>query len=209
MKFGHYTIMAIGMVISLSASANSPVAIVEDVQSSKAGVGVMDFLTAGQTIELGKDERLTIGYLNSCRRERITGGMVTIGEKQSDVKNGRVLREDVECDGGSANLSGQQAAKSGALAFRGAPTNSLTDAKVTIFGTSPMIVLPIANQHVVIDSVSGAADHHEMDVNGSFIDLSDHNISLLPNTTYRVVAGEHSTTFKIAPSPTPNMLGSV
>lgn len=200
MKFGHFTLTVIGMVVSLSAAANSPVAIVEDVQASKAKVGVMDFLVAGQTIELGKDERMTIGYLNSCRRERITGGQVTIGEKQSEVKNGRVLREDVECDGGSANLSGQQAAKSGALAFRSAPSNSLTDAKVTVYGTSPMIVLPSANQHLVIESISGVADRHEVNVQGSFVDLNDINISLLPNTTYRVVAGEQSTTFKIAPN---------
>lgn len=198
MKSSQFTLACIGLFFSLTASASAPVAIVEEVQSSKAGVGIMDFLVAGQTIELDKGEQMTIGYLNSCRRERIKGGKIVIGTEQSQVSNGQVMREDVECDGGSANLSGQQAAKSGALAFRSAPANvGLNAPKVTIYGTSPMIVLQGAGQHIVIESVSGGSDRHELNVQGSYVDLSDHNISLSPNTVYRVEAGDKSTTFKI------------
>jgi hypothetical protein len=198
MKSSQFIIASIGLLFSLTASASAPVAIVEDVQSNKAGVGIMDFLVSGQTIELGKDEQMTIGYLNSCRRERIKGGKITIGTDQSQVSNGQVMREDVECDGGSANLSGQQAAKSGALAFRSAPSGvGLNSPKVTVYGTSPMIVLPSAGLHIVIESVSGNPDRHEVSVQGSYVDLNDHNISLAPNTVYRVEAGDKSMTFKI------------
>lgn len=198
MKSSQLIFASIGLLFSLTANASAPVAIVEDVQSNKAGVGIMDFLVTGQTIELGKGEHMTIGYLNSCRRERIKGGKITIGAEQSQVSNGQVMREDVECDGGSANLSGQQAAKSGALAFRSAPAGvGLNAPKVTIYGTSPMIVLPSAGQHIVIESVSGGVDRHEVDVQGTYVDLNDHNISLKPNAVYRVNAGDKSMTFKI------------
>lgn len=198
MKSSQFILASIGLLFSLAANASAPVAIVEEVQSSKAGVGIMDFLVAGQTIELGKGESMTIGYLNSCRRERIKGGKITIGAEQSQVSNGQVMREDVECDGGSANLSGQVAAKSGALAFRSAPANvGLNAPKVTIYGTSPMIVLPSSGQHIVIESISGSPDRHELTVQGTYVDLNDHNISLAPNTIYRVEAGDKSLVFKV------------
>ena len=198
MKSSQLIFASIGLLFSLTASASAPVAIVEDVQSNKAGVGIMDFLVAGQTIELGKGEQMTIGYLNSCRRERIKGGKITIGAEQSQVSNGQVMREDVECDGGSANLSGQQAAKSGALAFRSAPAAvGLNAPKVTIYGTSPMIVLPSAGQHIVIESINGGVDRHEVDVPGTYVDLNDHDISLKPNVVYRVDTGDKSMTFKV------------
>jgi hypothetical protein len=199
MKSSQLMFASIGLLFSLTASASAPVAIVEDVQSSKAGVGIMDFLVAGQTIELGKGEQMTIGYLNSCRRERIKGGKITIGAEQSRVSNGQVMREDVECDGGDANLSGQQAAKSGALAFRSAKPAGvgLNAPKVTIYGTSPMIVLPGTGQHIVIENITGSPERHEVTARGSYVDLNDHNISLAPDTTYRIKVGDKSTTFKV------------
>lgn len=194
------TITGIVGIIGFSlAQAAGPVAIVEDVQSAKAGVEIMDFLQSGQKITLGRGESLTIGYMDSCKRERIKGGVITIGTSQSTVNNGQVIREDVECDGGQANLTGQASAKSGALAFRSAGSSGvgLQKPRVKIYGSAPVIILPVADQRIVIESMTGKPDRHELDVNGKYIDLADHNIELYPGQTYKVEANDISTTFRI------------
>ena len=61
---------------------------------------------------------LVIGYLESCLREVINGGTVTIGQEQSKVVGGSIEREIVECDGGNIRLTKEQAGKSGAQVFR-------------------------------------------------------------------------------------------
>ena len=181
------------------ACAAGPVAIVEDVQAKTAKVEVMDFLHSGQKISLAKGESLTIGYMDSCKRERIKGGNITIGEKQSQVTNGMVIREDVECDGGQANIEGQAGVKAGTLAFRSAPGSAgLAKPKSEIFGSAPVIVLPEAGQRITITSLSGKPDSHELDVKGKHIDLADHNIELILGQVYEVKAGSRSTTFKVS-----------
>jgi hypothetical protein len=199
MKYLQTIAVIIGVIGSSLTQAASPVAIVEDVQAAKAGVEIMDFLQSGQKITLGKGESLTIGYMDSCKRERIKGGEITIGKTQSTVNNGQVIREDVECDGGQASLSGQVGAKSGALAFRSASSNGigLQKPKINIYGSAPVIVLPVADQHIVIESLTGKPDRHELDVKGKYIDLADHNIELYPGQTYKVEANGISTTFRI------------
>lgn len=200
MKYLQTITVVIGVIGASLAQAAGPVAIVEDVQAATAGVEIMDFLQSGQKITLAKGESLTIGYMDSCKRERIKGGEITIGKSQSTVSNGQVIREDVECDGGQANLTGQASAKSGALAFRSAGSSAigLQKPKINIYGSAPVIVLPIANQHIVIESITGKPDRHELDVKGKYIDLADHNIELYPGQTYKVEANGMSTTFRIA-----------
>ena len=59
------------LLLANPASAQGPVAIVEEIDSKSAGVEFMDYLTAGKTIALASADRLVIGYLKSCWREKI------------------------------------------------------------------------------------------------------------------------------------------
>lgn len=94
-----------------SASAQTPVAIVEDVEGQVAGLEMMDYLVAGRIFRLRPDETIVIDYLNSCVRERIQGGTVKIGMKQSEVESGAIERETVDCDAGKMmTTSGQDLA---------------------------------------------------------------------------------------------------
>ena len=77
------------------------VAIVEEIEADRSKAVFMDLLGTGHTIELGTKGRLVLGYLNSCLREVIDGGTVTIGREKSTVKGGKIKRERVECDGGA------------------------------------------------------------------------------------------------------------
>jgi len=73
-----------------AALAGEPVAIVERTQAVSADIAAMDTLRTGQVLDLKRDGRLVIGYVNSCIRETIVGGTVRIGKDESRVENGRV-----------------------------------------------------------------------------------------------------------------------
>ena len=98
--------------------AGEPTAIVSDIVAPGSGIEPLQYLERGLTIDLGTEGRLVLGYLRSCVQEQITGGIVTIGQRRSSVKNGRTTSKQVECDGGKIMLTAEQAGKSGALVFR-------------------------------------------------------------------------------------------
>lgn len=186
---------------SINAFAGSaPVAIIEDIQSDSSQLSFMDYVNQGRVIKLGDKGRLVIGYLNSCRRETITGGTVTIGLLQSHVEKGQLLREDVECDGGNAKLTGQVAATSGALAFRGTSKAKVGIRKtdLTIYGTSPVIRLKQSHAEITIERTDQRDKQYSYTVNGKHLDLADQHLSLASGGVYRIaVKGGKSKTFKV------------
>ena len=107
------------LVLPFAARAQMrPAAIVEDVAGSGLTVEVMDILAAGSVIELGPGQRLVLGYMNTCIRERIEGGSVVVGEDRSRVTGGRVTREVVACQSRGAAMAAGAGEGSG-LIFRG------------------------------------------------------------------------------------------
>src|SRR5262245_29898379 len=114
------TRLAGAALVSLLASAapahaGDTVAIVEEIQAAGNTLRVMDYLEAGQRIELNPGESVILGYLASCWRERITGGVILVGAEQSEVQGGQVKRSRVECDGGNLQLSERVGGESGVL----------------------------------------------------------------------------------------------
>src|SRR5579862_8909117 len=128
MKPGFGAIFASLAVLALmtgSAGAASPVAMVEDVSGASAGVGPLDYLSAGKTIRLAAADTLILDYLHSCIRETITGSSLVVGAEQSAVHGGKVTRETVSCDGGQLQLTADQAQKSETIVFRNATDPNL------------------------------------------------------------------------------------
>ena len=200
MKFN--TIIATAcLLISVNGMAGlPPVAIIEDIQADDSQLSFMDYVSEGRTIQLGKNGKLVLGYLNSCRRETITGGTVTIGPLQSKVNKGQLLREDVECDGGNAKLSGQQAATSGALAFRGSakPKIGLAKADLTIYGTAPVIRVKQSNANITIERMDKRSKRYSYHLEAKHIDLADKKVSLALGGLYRISLKDGSSkTFKV------------
>ena len=182
--------------LSQSVIAQTPVAIVEEVDSKTAGLELMDYLTVGRTIRLAAEEKLVIGYLKSCWRETIVGGAVTIGVEQSEVKDGRVQRAKVRCDAGESTPSKETAA-SGAMVFRNVRQPL---PKKTIYALSPIFELKGAG-HLIIERL----DQREKSINvdttvrqrGSFVDLSKMHFSLVAGGLYRARLGRNEVIFKI------------
>src|SRR5580765_1442356 len=69
------------------AAAQSPVAVVEEVQGKVTGAEFMDYVTPKAVIKIPAGGAVTISYMKSCQREKISGlGTVIIGTDESFVQ---------------------------------------------------------------------------------------------------------------------------
>jgi hypothetical protein len=195
----------------LTASAQSPAAVVEEVQGSVPGVQFMDYVDPGQVIRLGAHDRIVLGYLKSCWRETISGGTVTVGNEQSEVAGGEVARTRVACEGGKMMLSAELAGKSGAMVFRQAPKPQAAAAlhpEFTLYGSSPVFEVRPPGK-LVVERLDQPGERHEIAVteqqlvHGAFLDFAKADIALAPGGIYRAKLGDNEIVFKIDPSAKP------
>lgn len=191
-------------------AAGEPVAVVEDVHSKTASVEFMDYVTAGQVIHLAAGDKLVLGYMGSCWQETITGGTVTVGREQSVVKEGKVARAKVECEGGKMQLSAEQASKSGAVVFRGAPMrkSAVPQPQLILYGLSPVIDIK-GGGHLVIERLDQPGERIEVDVaahqllRGAFYDFAKSGQALAAGGVYRASVGSQQIIFKVDPDARP------
>jgi hypothetical protein len=102
------------------AAAQSPVAVVEDVQGQVTGVEFMDYVAPGAIIKMGPDGKVVLGYMKSCRRETITGaGTVIVGAAESTAQFSAIAAGNVQCDSGHSQLLDRQVGESAASVVRG------------------------------------------------------------------------------------------
>ena len=188
----------VGVGGPLPARAQSPAAIVEETGSQSAAVRPLEFLNPGREIQLLADEVLVLGYLRSCLHETITGGRVTVGETESHVAGGFVEREVVECHGGRADLSLQEASKSGGLPVRAGASDG--DEPEVVFSTMPVFVFPEQIGRLVITPRDLGSDRASYAVDGRDLDLAALNVRLSPGKLYEARVGQAVRLFKVAPS---------
>jgi hypothetical protein len=87
------------------AAAEPAAALIESLTSNFQRMELMDYVQAGQVIRLSPGQTMVLSYEASCVRETITGGTVTIGTEQSEVRSGEVRRTQGQC-GKAAPISG-------------------------------------------------------------------------------------------------------
>ncbi len=200
-------ILASSLAGAVPVAAQSPVAIVEEIDSKSAGVEFMDYVFPGQVIRLEKTGTIVLSYLSSCWREKVVAGTVTIGHEQSDIKDGKVQRTRVHCSTGKMQLSSEQAKQSGGMSFRGIPKRAPgkdgdTNA-VTIYGTSPLFELQRPGK-LLIERIDKPGETIEEQigsdrlVRGAFLDLARNNRALAPGGLYRVRHEGRQMLFRIA-----------
>jgi hypothetical protein len=188
---------AIACACARSALAETPVALVEDVTGEAAGLEAMDYLVAGRTFRLGPEDTVVIDYLNSCVRERIHGGTVKVGMKQSEVESGAVERGTVECDAGKMMTTSGQVADNAGYIFResGEAKERLPkiarapDPQFTLYGLSPLIELD-GSGPLVIGRLDKKGEYYELDIDQDklirrrFLDLAADGKSLTAGGVY-------------------------
>ena len=201
--------------LAAPALAETPAAIVEDVQGKVDGVEFMDYVAPGKIIKLGPKGTLVLGYLKSCWRETITGGVVLVGAEQSSVQLGDIQRVKVPCDANAAQLSEREANQSAATTFRTVRSDAKggTPAKLpTIYGVSPLIETRGTGTLAIerIDAKESRLSlplNNDILVRGKFYDFAKAGKTLTPGGTYLATLGSRRFTFQVdttaTASPTP------
>ena len=203
-------LQSVGALI-LTASAQSPAAVVEEIQGSVPGIQFMDYVDPGQVIRLGAHDRIVLGYLNSCWRETISGGTVTVGTEQSEIAGGEVARTKVACEGGKMMLSAELAGKSGAMVFRQVPKPQAAAAphpEFTLYGLSPVFEVRPPGK-LVVERLDQPGERYEIPVTeqqlvrGAFLDFAKSGVTLVPGGIYRAKLADQEIAFKIDPDAKP------
>jgi hypothetical protein len=191
------------LALATTAAAQAPVAVIEDIAGNPPGVEFMDYVAVGKVIQLGPADSIVLGYMKSCWRENITGGMVTVGAEQSAIRQGKVERTKVACDGGKMQLTTQQANQSGGMVFRDRPRRGQTATpQVTLYGLSPVVEVKGAGT-LVIERIDKPGERHELAIDrkqlvrGVFYDLAKSAKALAAGGTYRAAMDGREVVFKI------------
>jgi hypothetical protein len=87
------------------AAAEPAAALIESLTSNFQRVELMDYARTGQVIRLSPGQTMVLSYGASCVRETITGGTVTVGTEQSEVRSGDVKRVNGSCGAGKVELT--------------------------------------------------------------------------------------------------------
>ena len=109
------------LIATTSVGVAGPAALVESVLTHSASAEVMSYVETGKTFRLGPQDTMVLSYLDSCLRETIIGGTVTIGIDHSDVRGGKVTRTQLDCRSHLFVPTGNSNAEFAGHAFRGLP----------------------------------------------------------------------------------------
>jgi hypothetical protein len=213
MRLARSAVLAALLLSNGAFAAGPPVALVEDVTGAP-GVEFMDYVEAGKIIPLNAQQSVILGYLYSCVRETITGGVITVGKEQSDVRSGKVLRTLTHCDAGRMLLSAQLASQSAGTISRNAkskqpePTSSPVP-QFVLYGLSPAIDLRGGGGTVEIARIDRGSERYVLTIGDSkllsnaFYDLADVGLTLTAGAVYRAMIGSQSITFGVDPNAEP------
>jgi len=190
--------LGLSLALSISATvaqASGNGALVEEIDSGVNGVSAFDTLTSGQTVDLRPDHRAIISYLDSCVRETINGGLVKIGTTQSDVQEGMVNRETLDCSVKQLTLTNATQDQSATTVFRPLFDNLV---KQTVPDVSPFILAAQAKSLELKEMGKDAAPKILTLQNGK-LDMRQAGIKLQPGGIYKLTAGSRETYIKILP----------
>ncbi|APO55700.1 hypothetical protein LUI11_18245 [Bradyrhizobium diazoefficiens] len=202
------------LCVATPALAETPAAIVEDVQGKVDGIAFMDYVAPGKIIKLGPKASVTLSYLKSCLRETISEGVVLVGAEQSTVQLGEVKRDKVPCDTNAAKLSEREANQSAATTFRTMRSDAKgAPAKLpTIYGVAPLVQAK-SGSTLVIERTDGKEPtitvplKSEAMIGGKFYDFAKAGKSLTPGGSYLAILGAKRYAFQVdasaTSSPTP------
>ena len=116
---GLATLAFAGALAVIPASAGDPIALVESVTSHSQRMELMTYAHVGQVIRLSPDQTMVLSYSDSCVQETVTGGTITVGTEQSEVRSGQVERAQGYCATGKKVEPSEREINAGGRVFRG------------------------------------------------------------------------------------------
>src|SRR5712675_1843461 len=192
------------------AAADSPVAIVEEVQGKVSGAEFMDYVTPKTVIKLGANGSVIISYLKSCRREKISGlGTVIVGTDESFVQFADVKSEKTECDSSQSQATTKATSEVAATVLRSMAKSASSTIKpqLTLYGTSPVVEAK-GRGTLVVERLDVKGERQQIELNGSqakgkFYDFASTNRALAPGGIYSASFGSAKIVFRIDPQAKP------
>jgi hypothetical protein len=198
-----FAALAALVALAGSASAQTPVAVVEDVQGKVTGAEFMDYVAPGKVIKLGAGGTVVLGYMKSCRRETISGiGTVVVGAEESLVHLADVKGNKVDCDSGHSQLLDRTVGESAATVVRSLDSKASNSPRLTLYGASPMVETT-GRGRLVIERLDVRGEHYDVDltptsvVRGKFYDFAKTGTALKPGGTYAASLGSQRTVFLV------------
>ena len=187
-------------MLTAFAQAGQISAIVEEFDAGSASISAMDLLVEGDSISLGKDGRLVLGYFRSCLRETIVGGSVTIGAYKSKVVGGKRAVEQVTCDAGTVDSSARKSATALGAVFRDPrKRRRLPKPDRTLFGISPIVGVVQSSTELTIERLDTPGQASiKISVSRPTIDLGKQGIKLEPGGLYFISDGATGYVIKIS-----------
>jgi hypothetical protein len=192
------------LMLVAPAAAESPVAVVEEVQGKVTGAEFMDYVTPKTVIKLGANSSVIISYMKSCRREKISGlGTVIVGTDESFVQFADVKSEKTECDSSQSHATTKETSEVAATVLRsvGKSASSTIKPQLTLYGTSP-IVEARGRGTLVVERLDVKGERQQIELNGSqpkgkFYDFATVNRTLAPGGIYSATFGSGKIVFRI------------
>jgi hypothetical protein len=187
--------------------AQTPVAVVEDVQGKVTGAEFMDYVAPGKVIKLGAGGMVVLGYMKSCRRETISGiGTVVVGAEESLIHLAEVKAGKVDCDSSHSQLIDRTVGESAATVVRSldgkTDNRAAASPRLTLYGTSPMVETT-GRGRLVIERLDLKGELYEVDltaasaIRGKFYDLAKTGTALNPGGTYAASLGSQRAVFLV------------
>ena len=192
------------LALSAPAAAQSPVAVVEEVQGKVTGAEFMDYVTPKTVIKVPAGGSITISYMKSCQREKISGlGTVVIGTDESFVQFADVKREKTDCDSNQSHATTKATSEAAATVLRsvGDKNASKIKTQLTVYGTSP-IVEAKGKGMLVVERLDVKGEREQIELNGNqqkgkFYDFASANRALTPGGIYSATFGASKMIFQV------------
>jgi hypothetical protein len=179
------------LALASPAAADSPVAVVEDVQGKVTGAEFMDYVTPKAVIKIGDGGSVILSYLKSCRRETISGaGTVVVGTEESAVHLAEVKAEKTNCDPNQANVTTRESSGVAATVLRSVDSSKAAapEPQLTLYGASPLVEAK-GRGKLVIRRLDVPGERQEISLGGTqlkgrFVDFASENVALVPGGLY-------------------------
>jgi hypothetical protein len=175
----------------------------------------MDYVTPKTVIKVPAGGAVTISYMNSCQREKISGlGTVIIGNDESFVQFADVKREKTDCDSSQSHATTKATSEAAATVLRSLASDRNAPkiaTQLTLYGTSPMVEAK-GKGTLVVERLDVKGERQQIELNGSqakgkFYDFASANRALTPGGIYSASFGASKIVFLVdanaKPGPTP------
>jgi hypothetical protein len=193
------------LALASPAAAEPPVAVVEEVSGKVTGAEFMDYVAPKAVIKIGAGGSIVLSYMQSCRRETISGiGTVIVGTEESVVHLADVKAEKTACDSNQSHAINRATSEVAATVMRSVvPINTLPKPQLTLYGTSPFVQAK-GRGTLVMERLDVTGERQQIDLDGKqlkgrFFDFASANRALAPGGVYAATFGASKIVFRVDP----------